>query len=145
VSRLTELDIAYIAGVVDVRANIAVKLFGGTELPFVSVSTPDLKLVAFLAHSSDMSPVTVKRDYLRVGCTDHCSEQHLHVKSETARWSVSGAKATIILAAVQPFTRIQVAAVDEALECGLRAPRKASTPAKMSALGWPLPSWEAAA
>jgi hypothetical protein len=144
-SAVTPELIAYIAGVIDVRSRIKIQRFGETDLPLVAVSTPDARLARFLCSATGMNPVLVRRDYKRVGCHDHCDRRHLHVKSQTSRWTVSGAKATIVLAATRPYLHIQTRDADAALACGLSATHKPATPTKMAALGWPLPEWRAAA
>ena len=143
----TEADLAYIAAVIDVMGNIReMETDTGTLLPLVSVSCPDEALLAYLGEVSDVQAFVTVRRYDRHRCTEHCDEAHQHVESRSRRWTVSGAKATVILAAVEPYLRFQKDRVAEMVALGLDAPRKAATPRKMKRLGWPLPEgWDSEA
>lgn len=134
-------DLAYLAGVLDVRGNITTRRAGGTLLPLVAVSTKDDRLLTWLCEITDIAKVTTTRDFHKAGCSEHCAEKHVKVASISGRWSVSGSKATIVLAAVRPYLRVRGQEADLALAVGLKAPRKPATPAKMATLGWPLPEW----
>lgn len=137
---LSEADIIYVAAIIDVMGNVRVmKTDTGTELPLVSVSCPDEALLGFLGKVSDMQTVVTTRTYERHRCTEHCDGPHQHVESRSRRWSVNGAKATVILSAVLPYLRFQQERVAEVVALGIDAPRKQATPAKMRRLGWPLP------
>jgi hypothetical protein len=89
--------------------------------------------------------VTVtQRGYDKHRCLEHCTKAHEHISSVSGRWTVSGAKATVVLAGTRPWVRFQVEAWDRALEIGIGAARKGGTVEKMAALGWPLPvAWSA--
>ena len=141
---LTEADLAYIAAVIDVMGNIReMETDTGTRLPLVSVSCPDEALLAYLGEVTDMQAFVTVRRYDRHRCTEHCDEPHQHVESRSRRWTVNGAKATIILAAVEPYVRFQRDRVAEMVALGLDAPKKRATPAKMKRLGWPMPEgWD---
>ena len=84
-----------------------------------------------------MKAITVHRDYKRLGCNEHCDEAHLHVHSTTARWSLTGARAAVFLAAIEPYLVVKTADASEAVAAGLMAPRKEATVQKMYRLGWP--------
>lgn len=123
---MDEREIAYLAGILDVMGNITTRRAGTTLLPQISVSTKDQRLLDWLGERTGVRAFTTRREFLRAGCNIHCKERHRHVLSESGRWSVSGAKATVVLAAVRPYLH-------------LKAPRKPATATKMSDLGWPLP------
>ena len=89
-----------------------------------------------------MRVVVTRRSYAKAGCAEHCKEKHLHVTSESGRWSVSGAKATVILAAVLPYLRLQHEEARGALLVGLGAPFKPATLRQMEQLGWPIPEFD---
>ncbi len=141
--RLSLTEIAYIAAVIDVQGLVRLRVTPeGTELPHVAVSG-DMALLTYLGELSGVAPFTTKRSYDKHRCREHCTEAHQHILSVSGRWSVSGAKATVILYAVEPYVMFKKDEVAEALTAGLKAPRKKATPAKMHKLGWPMPEgWE---
>lgn len=135
------LDLAVIAwcgGIIDAIGMVRVRTTpGGTELAYVAVSTPQLAIARRLAELTGATVTTVRRDYTRVGCTEHCEAAHLHVNSTTGRWSLTGAKAVVFLAAVQPYIVTRADDVAEVLAATGDAPNKPATARKMHALGWP--------
>ena len=133
------VEIAYFAGVIDIRGKITTNRYGGTLLPFVGISSADRRVAVELGRVTGIKPVAVHRDYDRFGCDQHCTRKHVHVFSTTARWQVTGAKATIVLAAIQTYVRFQVEECEYALSVGLEAPFKAATITRMQTLGWPIP------
>jgi hypothetical protein len=145
VEHLTEAQIAHVAGILDAMARFRVRTTpDGTNLPYVAVSCPNMPLLEYLGSLTGVVPFTTSRAYEKHRCTEHCSEPHQHVVSASGRWSVSGAKATVVLAAITPHLRFQKTEAEDLLAVGLEAPRKPATPAKMAALGWPDP-WRVAA
>lgn len=116
---------------------------GETQLPMAVVSTPDPGLAWTLAEMTGVKAVPVTRDYARRGCSDHCKEPHLHVDSQTWRWTATGARATVFLWSVSPLLRVRKAEASLALACGMNAPRKTATVRKIIELGWELPvGWD---
>ena len=137
---LTREDIAYVAGLLDALSRV--RIFStpeGTDLPRIAVSTPEMELLTYLGSLTGTAPFITKRTYDRHRCTQHCEQAHQHVVSKSGRWSVSGAKATILGSAVLPHIRLQKTDFEVAVAVGLIAPKKLATPKKMQALGWPLP------
>lgn len=130
--------LAYLAGLIDVRAKISVVRVNGVLLPRVALSSPDPRVAAFLGEATGMKPVTVRRNYDRFGCDVHCEQRHVHVFSTTSRWSVTGAKATIVLASIRPLLRFQAEEADLALAVGRKARFKSKTMENMLGLGWPV-------
>lgn len=134
-------EYAYIAGILDIMARITtMETTDGTRLPLVAVSTTDTGILNYLGEVSGITPFLTHRSYDKHRCIEHCETAHEHVVSTSGRWSVSGAKATIILHNVRPFLRMQLDAAEDALEVGLVAPFKPATPAKMVELGWKVPA-----
>jgi hypothetical protein len=126
--------------VVDAQGHIAVRVTAdGTQLPQLSLSCPNVPLLLWLGDLTGVRPVVTTRAYSKMGCAEHCATKHRHVTSTSGRWQISGAKATVVLAAIGPFLRWQVDEATAALELGLSAPFKPATPNKMEALGWPIP------
>lgn len=137
---LTSEQIAYVAGIIDCQGNIrSMTTDDGTVLPLVSISTPNVALANYLGHLTGIKPIMVNRQYTKHRCLEHCDKPHEHITSSTARWSVSGAKATVLLNAIKPYVQIQKSEIEELAELGLSAPKKKATPLKMMSLGWPLP------
>lgn len=145
VGSLSQQEIAYIAGILDSMGRFRVmETPEGTQLPLVSMSCPNMSILQYLGSLTGMTPFVTKRSYDRHRCTEHCLEPHQHVVSESGRWSISGAKATVVLAAIRPYARFQKTEIEELLTVGLEAPKKPATPKKMAALGWPDPWVEVA-
>lgn len=138
-------DLAYMAAVVDTLGIIRsrrVSASGQVEptlLPMLALHSTDRAPLDVLADATGTKVTATRRSYSRAGCAEHCAEKHQHIVSASYRWSVTGVKATVVLAAVRPYLRVKGTAADDAIALGLRAPRKAATPGRMAALGWPLP------
>lgn len=138
---LSDRELGYIAGVVDAMATLRVRDVRGTELPFVEINCPNLSLLEWLGGKTGTGVTKTKRDYKRMGCSQHCTEAHVHIVSLSGRWSVSGARATVLLHNVLPFLQLQVETAQQLLDVGLSCGRKLATPAKMAALGWDVPDF----
>ena len=135
-----EIPLGYIAGILDANAIFRIRTTpGGTRLPGVFVHGLPAPILRVLSESTGTKITMVTRDYSRTPCAEHCEVPHSHVVSVSGRWSVTGAKATVLIAAVLPYLQAQVSDAEEVLEVGLAAPRKSNTFNKMAALGWPLP------
>lgn len=138
--RLRAVDLAYVAALVDAAAVVRIRRTrDSTELPYVAISTPDLALLTYFADLTGVGAVPTRRQFVKAGCAVHCAERHVHVTSTSGRWSVTGVRATVLLAAVRPYLRFKTATADVALAVGLAAPRKPATLGKMTELGWPAP------
>lgn len=130
--------LAWCGGIIDALGMVRVRETPvGTALAYVAVSTPVFPIAARLSELTGARVTTVRRDYTRVGCSEHCEQAHMHVLSATARWSLTGARAAVFLAAVQPFVVVQAEQVAEVLAATAGAPQKPATARKMQALGWP--------
>jgi hypothetical protein len=133
-------ELAYLAAVVDTQSIIRLRTTGdGTDLPMLALHGPNVALLEWLAELTGTKVTVTRRTYSKHGCAEHCPEKHQHIVSTSGRWSVSGAKATIVLDAVTPYLRWQYAAAIEAVRVGVTAPTKPATARKMHALGWPIP------
>lgn len=132
--------LAYVAGILDALGRFRVHTSDeGTRLPHVGVSSPNLALLRDLADLTGVTVTNVVRDYNRVGCGEHCTAAHLHVDSITGRWQLVGHRATVVLAAVEPYLIGQHATAVDLVDLGLAAPHKRQTAAAMARLGWPTP------
>lgn len=139
---LTESDLAYVAGVVDVLANLRLRQPTATlrsPLPEVQVNGPYPGLQSYLGRITGTRPVATRRDYTRHNCTEHCPDRHAHIVSESGRWGVTGTKAFVLLSAVRPHLRLRAGLVDDLIAAGAEAQHKTATLESMSRLGWPLP------
>jgi hypothetical protein len=135
---VTPEDVAWCGGVIDVLGLLRLRdTDAGARLPSVFISTPYAPIAQRLAYLTGMTVTTVTREYKRVGCSDHCTEPHLHVVSATARWSLTGSRAQVFLKAVRPYLFVKGAECDELLEASANARFKPATAAKMHELGWP--------
>lgn len=135
-----DVPLGYIAGILDANAIFRIRTTpGGTRLPGVFVHGLPGPILQVLAKHTGTKITMVTRDYQRTPCAEHCEEPHSHVVSISGRWSVTGAKATVLIAAVLPYLQAQASDAEEVLQVGLAAPRKSNTYNKMASLGWPLP------
>jgi hypothetical protein len=107
-------------------------------LPFIAVQGRDMALLEWLGSVTRVRVGKGARDYVKGGCAAHCPEQHIHVVSETFRWSVTGAKATIVLMGVRAYVRLRPARFDELIELGLAQEWRPQTVKDMKDLGWPV-------
>lgn len=140
---LAEADLAYVAALVDTFANLSLRKAGPAVLPNVAIHCPNAAMLTWLGTITGTKVVTTRRDYLRHGCATHCEEAHVHIRSTSGRWVLTGARATMLLAAIEPHVRFRAAEVAELIQVGLEAGHKGATVAAMAALGWPVPArWE---
>lgn len=140
VEPLPESVKAYVAGQVDLLGRIRSRWVGETELPSVAISSSSkMDALAYLAGLTGTKTIGGERDFVRTGCAVHCKEQHVHVRSQNRTWTVTGAKATILLVNIRPYLVLKGAEADNAIAVGLKAPFKPATPKKMVLLGWALP------
>lgn len=132
---------AYLAGVLDMAGVIRLRPRPepNPPLPYVGVSTPNKQLAEFLAGLTDSKVTEVTRKFNRHLCTEHCPADHSEIDSVTYRWSVTGVKATVLLANIKPYLVFKTPQANEALTAGLEANYKAATYGKMRVLGWEIP------
>lgn len=134
-----ESELAWVAGVVDTLGNYNFRETpSGVVLPSVYVQTTKAELVKPLADLTGIKLVTVKKDYMRSGCGDHCDEPHQHVKSTSSRFGLVGARATVFVSAIFPYLRTRHDEATEVIRLGLEAKHKPATLQKMYELGWPV-------
>ena len=140
---LTEAELAYLAGVLDTRAVVRVR--GATDrsgdawLPMIAMSCGDAALLRWLGEITDVKSIITLRTYDKHRCLEHCTKAHDHIDSVSGRWSLTGAKATVVLCATRPYVRFHGERWDRAISVGLGANKKPSTVTKMQALGWAVP------
>lgn len=130
--------LAYVAAVIDSLGGVRVRHASGTDLPMV-YAHGNADVLATLGEWTGTRVVVTRRNYSRAGCAEHCPHPHQHIVSVSGRWSLTGAKATVVLWNVRPYLRVHADDARAALVVGTAAPFKPATPAKMAALGWDLP------
>lgn len=138
-------ELAYLAGVLDTRAVVRTRLVGASQsvLPYLAMSCGDAPLLTWLSTITGVRAIVTERKYDKHRCLEHCTKAHDHIRSVSGRWSLSGARATVLLTATEPYVVFQREAWQRAVAVGLSAERKSKVVRKMTALGWPLPAaWE---
>ena len=133
---MTPADVAYAAAVIDTMGRITTRTVREAELPLLAVSCPNEPLLQWLGDLTGVRPFITKRSYSKHACAVHCPDPHQHIVSVSGRWSLSGAKATVLLLNVRPYLRFQLEAAQQAIDVGLSAGFKPATLEKMRALGW---------
>lgn len=138
---MKDAECAYAAGLIDALGVLSLRSQPGTlsDLPSVVVSGNSVA-VGWLAARTGTKVVTVKRDYTRHRCSEHCPEAHDEVKSLSSRWSVTGTRATIVLFNVLPFLQVQGEAAGELVSAGLTIGWKGQVVEDMRTLGWTIPT-----
>lgn len=133
---------AYVAGIIDMVGLIRLRPMknGNPPIPYVGVSTNNKQVVDFLAGLTDTKVTVTHRKYGRHRCTQHCPTPCSDVDSTSYRWSVTGAKATVLLANIKRYLMFKTTVANEALEAAREANYKAATMRKMTVLGWDLPN-----
>jgi hypothetical protein len=139
VALIDDRTVAYVAGIVDLLGLIRVRTVEGTQLPVVQVHGKHMATFDYLGELTGTKAIETKRDYTRAGCAEHCAEKHMHIVSRSGRWSLTGAKATVVLWNIQPYLREKKDAADGALAVGLATKFKQGTVGKMRDLGWEIP------
>ena len=133
--------LAYLAAVIDTRGIIRTRAVAGGELPMVAVHDGNEPMLRLLGELTGTKVTIVRRAYSKAGCAQHCKEKHQHVQSVSGRWSVCGAKATVLLHNLRPYLRFQQGQAADAIAVGTAAPFKPATVDKMRALGWDVPDF----
>lgn len=134
---MPDLDVAYVAGVVDARAHIDVH---PTRVR-VRVTTRRGDLLQWLAARTGVTVHIDERGYERRACSAHCQDRHQHIERQSAYWNVDGLRAGIVLAACLPWLvdqRYEAIRALRALQGSWPADlRRTEIGAEMMRLGWP--------
>lgn len=138
---MDERTLAYVAAVVDLLGLIRIRDAGGTQLPVVQLHGKYLPTMQYLGELTGTRAIQTRRSYARAGCSEHCADKHQHIVSVSGRWSLTGAKATILLWNIRPFLRLQVERAAQAMNVGFSTPFKPATLQKMQQLGWDVPEF----
>lgn len=136
---MAELDLRYLAGVIDSVALLRKREVRDSGLlPAVAVHGIE-PVIRMLAKATGTHPTTTNRDYHAALCVEHCSQPHIHKVSSSLRWSLTGARATVLLAAIEPFTVMHQHDITLAVEEGLEQRWTVPPVKSMHSLGWPIP------
>lgn len=134
-----DADLAYAAALLDDHGRLNSRtLASGTDLPEVVVQGR-IAALGWLADLCGVKVVEIPKEYNAHRCAEHCTSKHTHVQSTTQRLVLSGARATIVLAAVQRFMRVQGRQARDLVEAGQALGYKTQVVNDMTRLGWPLP------
>lgn len=133
-------DLGYVAALIDALAALRARTVpdSGTEVPVVQISGKHAVL-PWLGEITGTRVVETRRAYTKHNCTTHCPDRHADITSVSYRWSVTGMKATIVLAAVEPYLRAQAADARRLIDLGLGVHYQGQTVNDMAARGWPIP------
>lgn len=132
-------DLAYAAALVDSFAVLRVREYRGTGLPEVTIQGARIAALDWLAESTGVKVVVIGKGYNRHQCSEHCPERHTRIDSATRRWQVTGARATVVLAAIEPYLRTKGREARELIDAGRAIGYKGNVVVDMAALGWPIP------
>lgn len=139
------LPIPYVAALIDTQAALSTRYLKASDstLPVVSLHGSNVPLLRSLAVMTGVGTSEIRRSYTKALCAEHCDEPHVHIESVSGRWSIVGAKATIVLHTVLPHVYFRQEEVRDLIRVGLEAPLKPATATKMVDLGWSVPQWPA--
>lgn len=132
-------DLAYAAAMIDMQAKLRVRELSGVQLPMVALHGNFVGSLEWIATLTGTKVTKTARDYHRGACAEHCPEPHTHVKSTSARWAVSGARATILLHNLLPYLRVQRETALELIEVGKTVGYKGQVVVEMRRAGWEIP------
>lgn len=159
---VTPLDMAWMAGVLDVKGTVLRKNNKTRKTPQVVLylSIKDRRIAQRLSALTGTAPEEHMRSplpegFLRRNCAEHCTAPHVHVGDEeypwqmpvTTRWAVTGIAAAVVLVNLAPFMSTyadyagdvaQILGSFAAQGQGLGAVRKALL--RLSSLGWQIPA-----
>lgn len=132
---------AYVAGVIDARGHLEANKRHGVAQPRIRVTTKRVALLNYLARVTGTKVVRDDRGYERRGCSEHCTDAHVHIVRQSAQWTVDSSRATIVLFNIQPYVVANKTEVGALLRIGLQSypAARGNTADRMAALGWLLP------
>lgn len=137
--RLDVRDLAYAAALVDTLGVLSLREVGPSQLPNVAIQGRFVESLRWLGTKTDTKLSTISRDFTRSACADHCPQPHVHIKSTSVRWVVTGVKATIVLHNLAPFMQVQREAALTMVEAGRGIGYKGQVIETMRDKGWEIP------
>lgn len=138
---LADADLAYVAALVDTLGKLTTRVVNRDELPVVTIQGKH-EVLPWLAEVTGVKIMRLGKDYTRHQCAEHCPEKHMDIKSWTYRWQLTGSRAVTLLAAIEPYLRLQGREARRLVEVGRAAAFKPATAADMARRGWVVPVLE---
>lgn len=135
---LSTADVAYCAALIDNLAALRARTLGPSTLPVVQVSGKWSSL-SWLADLTGTKLIETNRKFSRHNCVEHCPDRHAHIESRSARWSITGMRATIVLANCEPYLRVQAPKARELIDHGLGVQYQGQVVRDMRQRGWVIP------
>lgn len=132
-------DLAYAAALVDSFAVLRIREYRGTGLPEVTIQGKRIATLDWLAEVTGVKVVTIGKGYSRHQCSEHCPDRHTRIAASTRRWQLTGARATVVLANVAPYMRVQARTARDLVDAGVLIGYSTSVANELVALGWALP------
>jgi hypothetical protein len=136
--RLTRADLGYVAALLDQHARLTLRAYRGTQLPELIVQGR-IAALPWLAEVTGSKVIDIPKGYNRHQCSEHCKDAHTRIESVTQRWSVTGARATILLYNVEPYMRVQGADARRLMAAGAQIGYKRTVVEEMRGLDWEIP------
>lgn len=149
-------QLGWVAGVLDLRGKILRKQNQQRATPqiVIVVESSSVPVIRALSRLTGTAPdfrnqEELPHEWARRGCEEHCPDKHIHVSPNlplTAKWTVTGAAAAVVLFNVLPFLMSDKGWDETFQECldnvkltgqGSGAVRK--TLRRLEDLGWDLP------
>lgn len=155
-------DMAWMAGVIDVKGNLLRKRNKSRATPQVVLyaQVKDPRIARRLSALTGTAPEAHTRTpppeaFLRRSCTEHCPAPHVHVDDgefpwrmpDTTRWAITGIAAAVVLVNLAPFMGTYSDYVDDVAgiirtftPTGQGSGAVHKTLRRLSALGWQIPA-----
>src|SRR5438105_3245627 len=105
---VTDADKAYIAALVDTLGKLTSRVVHADELPVVTIQGKHAVL-PWLAEVTGVKAMRLAKSYDRHQCSQHCPSKHTGIESWSYRWQLTGARAAVLLANIEPYLRLQAA------------------------------------
>jgi hypothetical protein len=103
---MSEAKLAYIAALVDTLGKLSTRVVTRDELPVVTIQGK-YEILEWLAVVSGVKLIKLDKSYSRHQCTEHCPDKHMAIESFSYRWQLVGARAVVLLEAIEPYLKLQ--------------------------------------
>lgn len=166
VARVSKADMAWMAGVIDLKGAVIRKANKSRRTPqlvlYVAVKDERvaLRLSALTGTAPEQRPSPTAEDFMRRGCTEHCPAPHVHVHEDgpypwsmplVTRWSLTGVAAAVVLVNLSPYMstfgdylgHVAEMTVNFAAQ-GQGSGASRAAVARLESLGWKIPPQVAA-
>lgn len=133
--RRTDLNVAFIAGVLDARGHIDCQ---GRQR--VRVTTRRHDLLEWLAKHTGTGVRVDNAGYQRRACSEHCEDKHQHIYRQSAYWNIDGARAVIVVWNALPYLVCQRTEAHQLLRATGTWQERTEITQAMARLGWQIPT-----